>query len=239
LLVEVARRRDGYAPDLSFGTHFFQDLVEARIRYLPLYPDDEGVVFNEHWLLAADNLLAGILPEYAHLAGVLHVIDVPASSRGLVARVLMNAALDSAVAYLTTPTTSPAWEEEPRGGAEASSEPHWRWRLAMAQRIARELDLDRFGVVKVYLIGSTKNATAGPASDIDLLIHHRASPQQVDALRLWLDGWSRALDEMNFQRTGYRSSGLLDVHLVTDDDIARKTSFAVKIGAMTDAARPL
>ncbi len=239
LLVEVARRRDGYAPDLSFGTHFFQDLVEARIRYLPLYPDDEGAVFNERWLHAADNLLAGILPEYAHLAGVLRVIDVPASSGGLVARVLMNAALDSAVAYLTSPATTSASEEEPSGRGERASEPHWRWRLAMAQRIASELDLERFGVVKVYLIGSTKNATAGPASDIDLLVHHRASTEQIDALRLWLDGWSRALDEMNFLRTGYRSNGLLDVHLVTDDDIARGTSFAVKIGAVTDAARPL
>ena len=33
--------------------------------------------------------------------------------------------------------------------------------------------------------------------------------------------------------------GLLDVHIVTDEDIARKTSYAVKIGAVTDAARPL
>ena len=32
---------------------------------------------------------------------------------------------------------------------------------------------------------------------------------------------------------------LLDVHLVTDGAIAAKTSFAVKIGAVTDAARPL
>jgi hypothetical protein len=32
---------------------------------------------------------------------------------------------------------------------------------------------------------------------------------------------------------------LLDVHLVSDEDIARKSSFAVKIGAVTDSARPL
>jgi hypothetical protein len=44
---------------------------------------------------------------------------------------------------------------------------------------------------------------------------------------------------LNFQRTGYKSGGLLDVHIVTDDDIVHKTSYAVKIGAATDAARPL
>ena len=47
MLVEIARQKGNYVPDLSFGTHFFQDLVEADIRYLPLYPDDARVVFNE------------------------------------------------------------------------------------------------------------------------------------------------------------------------------------------------
>jgi hypothetical protein len=44
---------------------------------------------------------------------------------------------------------------------------------------------------------------------------------------------------MNFQKTGVKTGGILDVHLITDDDIARKTSYAVKIDAVTDAARPL
>ena len=58
-------------------------------------------------------------------------------------------------------------------------------------------------------------------------------------LQLWLDGWSRCLGEMNFLRTGTKSEGLLDVHIVTDTDIANHTSFATKIGAVTDPARPL
>jgi hypothetical protein len=44
---------------------------------------------------------------------------------------------------------------------------------------------------------------------------------------------------MNYLRTGYKSEGLLDVHYVTDDDIEKQTSFAAKIGAVTDAARRL
>ena len=47
MLIEIARRKGSYVPDLSFGTHFFQDLVEARIRYLALYPDEDGILFNE------------------------------------------------------------------------------------------------------------------------------------------------------------------------------------------------
>jgi len=48
-----------------------------------------------------------------------------------------------------------------------------------------------------------------------------------------------SLAEFNYLRTGYRSDGLLDVHIITDEDIANKTSFAAKIGAVTDPARPL
>ena len=116
---------------------------------------------------------------------------------------------------------------------------HWRWRLRMAERIAAQLDPRRFGVKGLYVFGSTKNATAGPASDIDLLIHFAGSAEQKRDLDAWLEGWSLCLDELNYLRTGARSDGLLDSHFVTDDDIARQTSFAAKIGAVTDAARPL
>jgi len=47
------------------------------------------------------------------------------------------------------------------------------------------------------------------------------------------------LVEMNYQRTGYKTGNILDVHYVTDEDIINKTSYAIKIGAVTDAAKPL
>jgi len=109
----------------------------------------------------------------------------------------------------------------------------------MAERIAASIDPARFGIEGVYVFGSTKNATAGPGSDLDLIVHVRGSEQQEHQLRLWLEGWSLSLAEMNCLRTGYQSSGLLDVHLVRDEDIARRTSFAAKIDAVTDAARRL
>ena len=86
---------------------------------------------------------------------------------------------------------------------------------------------------------STKNATAGPRSDVDILVHFEGTKKQREELMLWLEGWSLCLDEMNYLRTGHRTGGLLDVHVVTDKDIADKNSYALKIGAVTDAARPL
>ncbi|HEX7077128.1 MAG TPA: hypothetical protein VF363_01770, partial [Candidatus Eisenbacteria bacterium] len=98
----------------------------------------------------------------------------------------------------------------------------------------------RFGVKAVYLLGSAKNASAGAHSDIDLLIHLAdASAARRHELELWLEGWSRALAETNYLRTGHRRPELLDVAYVTDAEVASATGLAAKIGAVTDAARLL
>jgi hypothetical protein len=239
VLIEVARKRGNYVPDLSFGTHFFQDLVESGIRYLPLYPDDPGVTFRETFFKGGENVLPRLLPEFAHLQGVLRVIDVPQATGGLVLRVLMNAELEEAVGVLAPPGPPDAPIPTRATRAFRPTEDHAGWRLRMAQRIARELDPRRFGVQALYLLGSAKNGTAGPGSDIDLLAHLNGTPEQRRELELWLEGWSLSLAEMNFLKTGYKADGLLDVQYLTDQDIERRTSFAVKISAATDAARPL
>jgi hypothetical protein len=101
LLMEIASRREGSMPELSFGTHFFQDLVESSIRYLPLYPDDAGIVFNRTFLRDAPNQFPSLVPEYADLAGTIRVIDVAAVAGGRVLKVLMNADEDEAIGYLS------------------------------------------------------------------------------------------------------------------------------------------
>jgi len=238
-LIEVARQQGNYVPDLSFGTHFFQDLVEANIHYLPLYPDDEENAFNETFLTHSPNILSDLLPDFAGLSDTIRLIDVPKATDGLVLDLLMNAELDQAVGVLSESGTHAAVTTTPQPTKDQPTEDHWRWRLGMAQQIAQQVEAENFGVVGMYIFGSTKNATAGPGSDIDLLVHFRGTPEQSARLELWLNGWSLCLDEMNYMRTGYRAGGLLDVHIVTDDDIAKQTSYASKIGAVTDAARSL
>jgi hypothetical protein len=241
-LLEVARKKGDYLPELSFGTHFFQDLVESDIRYIPLYPDDPAVTFNERFFTRSTNILGDILPDFAHLSEAIRVIDVPHQTGGRVLRILLNADLDEAVGVLERPAAPLEERAERRDGGgerEGYPEDHWRWRQRMAKRIAASLDTHRFGVRGLYLFGSTKNATAGPNSDLDLIVHFTGTPEQRRELETWFQGWSLALAESNFLRTGYRSEGLLDVHFVTDEDIARQTSYASKIDAVTDAARPL
>ncbi len=240
MLIEIARQKGSYLPDLSFGTHFFQDLVEAQIRYLPLYPDDDGILFNEAFLQRSPNILAELAPEHARLAPVIRVIDVPRTTGGLVLHVLLNADLEEAMGLLGRMTTGCAPVVLEPGEAAPRPEAFWRWRMSMAEQVAAALDPERFGVRAFYVFGSTKNATAGMASDIDVIVHFAGDERQRGELLHWLEGWSLCLAELNYLRTGYRTEGgLLDVHLVTDEDIARRTSFAAKIDAVTDAARPL
>ncbi|MBN2200072.1 MAG: nucleotidyltransferase domain-containing protein [Candidatus Aminicenantes bacterium] len=238
-LLEIAQKKGGCLPDLSFGTHFFQDLVESQIRYIPLYPEEPGAVFREKFFRESPNILPGILPEFTHLAGVLRVIDIPRATGGMSLRILMNADLDKAVGFLVNPEVEPPLSSLFRPHDKVKPENHWAWRLEMAEYIASVLDAERFGVQALYVIGSVKNATAGPQSDIDLLVHFRGTSGQQKDLMIWFEGWSLCLDEINYQKTGLRSRGLLDVHFVTNEDIAKRSSYAVKIDAATDAARPL
>jgi pyruvate, water dikinase len=238
-MIEVARKKGNYVPDLSFGTHFFQDLVEARIRYLPLYPDDTETIFNEDFYVNAPNILAEVLPEYKHLTGVIKLIDIPKTTGGLIMHVVMNADQEKAMAYLTSRRSEIVDEVQKIEHEEQHPETAWRWRLRMAENIAAQVDTEAMGVRGMYVFGSTKNGTASPHSDIDMLVHFRGNQNQLELLKSWMDGWSICLDEINYMQTGFRMGGLLDVHFITDEDIARRTSFAVKIDAVTDAARPL
>ncbi len=100
MLVEVARQRGSYLPDLSFGTHFFQDLVEANIKYLALYPDEEGALFNERVLARSPNALTALLPEFAQFDTVVRVVDVEALYPGMEVQVIMDGEKNEALGFL-------------------------------------------------------------------------------------------------------------------------------------------
>jgi len=75
-LVELTGRGLGMEPEASFGTHFFQDLVESNIYPLAVYLDDEDVVFNREFFYNASNCIAKFLPDQDNLADCLRLIEV-------------------------------------------------------------------------------------------------------------------------------------------------------------------
>ncbi len=76
VLVEMAHPSGGLMPELSFGTHFFQDLVEADIFYVALFPMREGAVLNTNLLNQRPNMLTTVAPEADKYREVVQVYDV-------------------------------------------------------------------------------------------------------------------------------------------------------------------
>jgi hypothetical protein len=75
-LAEVAFSAGNLNPELSFGTHFFQDLVETDIFYVALFPEKKDVLFNNDWLTQPKNLFAELIPESSKYKNVISVLDV-------------------------------------------------------------------------------------------------------------------------------------------------------------------
>ncbi|MDR4988711.1 MAG: nucleotidyltransferase domain-containing protein [Bacteroidales bacterium] len=117
---------------------------------------------------------------------------------------------------------------------------HWKWRYDMAQTMAAKLDMERLGVKALYLIGSVKTGEAGPCSDIDLLAHCTDDSEKHEMLKAYCEGWGHCLAEFNECKTTFRTSGsLVDLHIITDKDIQKKTSFAVMLDSVDNSARLL
>ena len=76
VLAEVAFSAGNLMPELSFGTHFFQDLVETNIFYVALFPEKETSMFNIAWFKQARNLFSELMPESVKYEDIIGVYDV-------------------------------------------------------------------------------------------------------------------------------------------------------------------
>ena len=75
VLIEIAYEAGQLMPELSFGSHFFQDLVESDIFYVALYPQKQGSVFNKQKLFETDNKLTDLIEGSEDFANVIRVCD--------------------------------------------------------------------------------------------------------------------------------------------------------------------
>ncbi|MDD5500797.1 MAG: PEP/pyruvate-binding domain-containing protein [Candidatus Omnitrophica bacterium] len=100
VLVEVAREKAGHTPEVSYGTHFFQDLVESDILYLPVYPDEAAADFNTEFFSQSPNVLKSLMPELSDFEDIVHLIDVPLATDGALAKVIASPQTRKAVCFL-------------------------------------------------------------------------------------------------------------------------------------------
>lgn len=239
MLIEIAKKKGNYVPDLSFGTHFFQDLVEASIQYLPLYPDDEGIIFNNRFFELAENQLSELVPEYSHCSDTVKVVNVPKSADGHILKVLLNADLDEAMALLLKPFSSKNMTKGKVVYSDNKSNPdHIKWRDSMAQKIAASLNPEYLKIKEIYLYGNTPDSEITLESKINL-IFHLENKDKVTEMNSYLKGWSDSLSELNYQRTGHQTDGLLLVEYYTDEEIEGDNQVIKKINSLTEPAKKL
>jgi len=99
IICEVVRMRDDLVPDVSLGTHLFNDLVEMDILYMALFPEKEENYLNEDYFLGAHNRLAELLPEEASWSNAVMVIDSPQNNKPTV-KLNANVLTQKAVCFL-------------------------------------------------------------------------------------------------------------------------------------------
>jgi hypothetical protein len=99
-LVEITGEGIGSVPDASFGTHFFQDLVEANIYPLAVFLDDESASFSREFFYNATNSLEKIAPHESGLKKCLRLIDVASNHPGYHLELIMDEQEGRAVAFL-------------------------------------------------------------------------------------------------------------------------------------------
>lgn len=99
-LIEVSGHGTSDAPEPSYGTHFFQDLVESNIYPLGIYMDDPDVLFNREFFYDTENCLADILPEAMDCSDTVRLIEVASYRPGNHLELIMDDDKGQAVAYL-------------------------------------------------------------------------------------------------------------------------------------------
>ncbi|MGD9154378.1 MAG: PEP/pyruvate-binding domain-containing protein [Bacillota bacterium] len=73
---EVAFKTAGFVPEISYGTHFFHDLVETGIFYLVVDPDDATTHWQPEVLTGQPNFLAEYIPDAAKWETVIRLLDL-------------------------------------------------------------------------------------------------------------------------------------------------------------------
>jgi hypothetical protein len=74
-LCELATMHAALTPDVSLGTHFFNELVEMNLLYFALFPARPGNRIDAAWFESAANALAACAPAAAKWSDVVRVIE--------------------------------------------------------------------------------------------------------------------------------------------------------------------
>jgi hypothetical protein len=101
-LVEVSGKQVGPAPEPSFGTHFFHDLMEAQIYPIAIDLDKQGTLFNRPFFYEAPNCVQEYMEVNPALRPALRLIEVAAFRSGHHLELIMDDEKARSVAFLAS-----------------------------------------------------------------------------------------------------------------------------------------
>jgi pyruvate,water dikinase len=76
VICEVSSQKSGFMPELSYGSHFFQDLVESEIFYAAIFDGQKDVIFNPEYILNKKNLRESKIIHLASTSGMEIFSDI-------------------------------------------------------------------------------------------------------------------------------------------------------------------
>ena len=77
VIAEVSESKAGYIPELSFGSHIFQDLVEAGILYTAVFEKESTIVYSPELLRQFNDKTAELTALADDIQDVFHVCEPP------------------------------------------------------------------------------------------------------------------------------------------------------------------
>lgn len=104
-LVELAGKKGGYSSEPSYGTHFFQDLVETHIYPLAISQEQPGDHLNLDFINQATDQMPIMFPEGNKASRCIKVIHIPTERPGSRLEIVMDG--QQGLAYLVRPPSSP------------------------------------------------------------------------------------------------------------------------------------
>jgi pyruvate, water dikinase len=107
VLAEIGLGNNGETPELSYGTHFFQDLVEADIIPLPLFPEQPDNYLNLSLLSNAVSCLPKDVSIPAEYEQVIKLIDFAQASGGRLLQLRLDSHSKRGIAFLAQRTVVP------------------------------------------------------------------------------------------------------------------------------------
>jgi pyruvate phosphate dikinase-like enzyme len=98
-LIEVASKQNGFNSEPSYGTHFFQDLVESQIYPLAIQPEETGDHLNWDFISQSEDQMPKFFTEQTQAQRCIRLIHIPSERPGYHLEIIMDG--QSALGYLT------------------------------------------------------------------------------------------------------------------------------------------